>query len=94
MAETSICSIDPDAGVLMYRGYDISDLATPVPPLTELDLKLIAVTPLAGMAPVLAVVVIAALLSSITLKEWGVLGLVVAAAVLVYVVNVRARETA
>jgi citrate synthase len=27
VAETSICSIDPDAGVLMYRGYDIADLA-------------------------------------------------------------------
>jgi citrate synthase len=27
VAETSICSIDPDAGVLMYRGYDITALA-------------------------------------------------------------------
>ena len=27
VAETSICSIDPDAGVLMYRGYDIAELA-------------------------------------------------------------------
>ena len=27
VAETSICSIDPDRGVLMYRGYDIIDLA-------------------------------------------------------------------
>ena len=27
VAETSICSIDPDAGVLMYRGYDIASLA-------------------------------------------------------------------
>ena len=27
VAETSICSIDPDEGVLMYRGYDIVDLA-------------------------------------------------------------------
>ncbi|HXH87121.1 MAG TPA: citrate/2-methylcitrate synthase [Gaiellaceae bacterium] len=27
VAETSICSIDPDAGVLMYRGYDITGLA-------------------------------------------------------------------
>jgi 2-methylcitrate synthase len=27
VAETSICSIDPDRGVLMYRGYDIADLA-------------------------------------------------------------------
>ena len=27
VAETSICSIDPDAGVLMYRGYDITQLA-------------------------------------------------------------------
>jgi citrate synthase len=27
VAETSICSIDPDQGVLMYRGYDIADLA-------------------------------------------------------------------
>jgi 2-methylcitrate synthase len=26
VAETSICSIDPDAGALMYRGYDIADL--------------------------------------------------------------------
>src|SRR3954470_6806037 len=27
VAESAICSIDPDAGVLMYRGYDIADLA-------------------------------------------------------------------
>jgi citrate synthase len=27
VAETSISSIDPDEGVLMYRGYDIADLA-------------------------------------------------------------------
>jgi citrate synthase len=27
VAETSICSIDPDQGVLMYRGYDIAELA-------------------------------------------------------------------
>src|SRR2546421_1073118 len=27
VAESSICSIDPDEGVLMYRGYDITDLA-------------------------------------------------------------------
>jgi|SRR5579862_6263372 len=27
VAETSICSIDPDQGILMYRGYDIADLA-------------------------------------------------------------------
>jgi citrate synthase len=27
VAQSSICSIDPDAGVLMYRGYDIADLA-------------------------------------------------------------------
>jgi citrate synthase len=27
VAETSVSSIDPDAGVLMYRGYDIADLA-------------------------------------------------------------------
>jgi citrate synthase len=27
VAETSICSIDPDRGVLMYRGYDITELA-------------------------------------------------------------------
>jgi citrate synthase len=27
VAETAICSIDPDRGVLMYRGYDITDLA-------------------------------------------------------------------
>ena len=26
VAETSICSIDPDEGVLMYRGYDIAEL--------------------------------------------------------------------
>src|SRR5687768_7513993 len=26
VAETAICSIDPDAGVLMYRGYDIAEL--------------------------------------------------------------------
>src|SRR6266536_3590182 len=27
VAESSICSIDPERGVLMYRGYDIADLA-------------------------------------------------------------------
>ncbi len=27
VAESSVSSIDPDAGVLMYRGYDIADLA-------------------------------------------------------------------
>lgn len=27
VTESAICSIDPDAGVLMYRGYDIADLA-------------------------------------------------------------------
>jgi citrate synthase len=27
VAATAICSIDPDEGVLMYRGYDIADLA-------------------------------------------------------------------
>src|SRR5215212_3790389 len=27
VAESAICSIDPDRGVLMYRGYDIADLA-------------------------------------------------------------------
>jgi citrate synthase len=27
VAETSICSIDPDEGILMYRGYDIAELA-------------------------------------------------------------------
>jgi citrate synthase len=27
VAESAVCSIDPDAGVLMYRGYDIADLA-------------------------------------------------------------------
>lgn len=43
-------------------------------------------------APVLAIMVIIALLSSITWQEWGVLGLVVAAAVLVYVINRRATE--
>lgn len=45
-----------------------------------------------GLAPVLATAVIVALLSSITWKEWGVLGLVIAAAVLIYVVNRRSRE--
>jgi len=27
VAESAISSIDPDKGVLMYRGYDIADLA-------------------------------------------------------------------
>jgi citrate synthase len=27
VAESAICAIDPDEGVLMYRGYDIADLA-------------------------------------------------------------------
>ena len=27
VAQTSICAIDPERGVLMYRGYDIADLA-------------------------------------------------------------------
>jgi citrate synthase len=27
VADTAVCSIDPDRGVLMYRGYDIADLA-------------------------------------------------------------------
>src|SRR5947208_16627361 len=27
VAESAICSMDPDEGVLMYRGYDIADLA-------------------------------------------------------------------
>src|SRR5881296_2019009 len=27
VAETAICSIDPEQGILMYRGYDIADLA-------------------------------------------------------------------
>src|SRR3954471_3886314 len=27
VAESAICSIDPDEGILMYRGYDIADLA-------------------------------------------------------------------
>ncbi|MEX0674042.1 MAG: citrate/2-methylcitrate synthase [Gaiellaceae bacterium] len=27
VAATAICSIDPDAGILRYRGYDITDLA-------------------------------------------------------------------
>ena len=27
VAESAICSIDPDQGILMYRGYDIVDLA-------------------------------------------------------------------
>ena len=27
VATTGICSIDPDLGILMYRGYDIADLA-------------------------------------------------------------------
>lgn len=44
-------------------------------------------------APALATVLILALLSSITLREWGVLGLVIASAVLIYVINVRARES-
>ena len=28
VAESAVSSIDPDAGVLMYRGYDIAELAT------------------------------------------------------------------
>ena len=27
VAESAVSSIDPEAGVLMYRGYDIADLA-------------------------------------------------------------------
>ena len=27
VADTAVCSIDPDRGILMYRGYDIADLA-------------------------------------------------------------------
>ena len=27
VAETELCSIDPERGILMYRGYDIADLA-------------------------------------------------------------------
>jgi len=27
VAETAICSIDPEQGILRYRGYDITDLA-------------------------------------------------------------------
>src|SRR3954468_22040993 len=27
VAQTELCSIDPQQGVLMYRGYDIADLA-------------------------------------------------------------------
>jgi hypothetical protein len=27
VAETAICSIDPEQGILRYRGYDIADLA-------------------------------------------------------------------
>jgi citrate synthase len=27
VAETELCSIDPEQGILMYRGYDIADLA-------------------------------------------------------------------
>jgi citrate synthase len=27
VAQSAVCSIDPDEGVLMYRGYDIADLA-------------------------------------------------------------------
>ncbi|MGI8422103.1 MAG: citrate/2-methylcitrate synthase [Gaiellaceae bacterium] len=27
VAESSVCSIDPDEGVLMYRGYEVADLA-------------------------------------------------------------------
>lgn len=45
-----------------------------------------------AIAPVLATIVIVALLSSITPREWGVLGMVVASAVLIYAINVRARE--
>src|SRR5688500_4411595 len=29
VAHSAISSIDPDAGVLMYRGYDIAELAQP-----------------------------------------------------------------
>ena len=42
-----------------------------------------------AVAPVLAVAVILTLLSSITLREWAVLALVVGAAVLLYLVNIR-----
>jgi amino acid transporter len=45
-----------------------------------------------AVAPVLATIVIIALLSSITLPEWSLLGLVLATAILIYVINVRARE--
>lgn len=44
-----------------------------------------------AVAPLLATVVIVALLSSITLQEWRVLGLVIVAAVGIYVVNGRVR---
>ena len=27
VAETAVCSIDPERGILRYRGYDIADLA-------------------------------------------------------------------
>ena len=47
-----------------------------------------------AVAPVLAVMVIVALLASITLREWGVLGMVVGVSVLLYVINVRARGDA
>ena len=45
-----------------------------------------------AVAPVLATIVIVALLSSITLPEWSLLGMVLATAILIYVINVRARE--
>ncbi|HEU5174533.1 MAG TPA: APC family permease [Gemmatimonadaceae bacterium] len=45
-----------------------------------------------AVAPVLATIVIIALLSSITLPEWSLLGMVLATAILIYVINVRARE--
>ena len=45
-----------------------------------------------AIAPVLATGVIVALLSSITLREWSVLGIVIAAAVLIYVINRRVME--
>lgn len=45
-----------------------------------------------AVAPVLTVIVIVALLSSITFREWAVTAMVIATAILLYVINVRARE--
>ena len=32
VAQSSICSIDPDEGVLMYRGYDIAEIPPALAP--------------------------------------------------------------